>query len=419
MKFFAFLFIFFSSLAAHCQPITINFKDQPLAVFLKTVYGDILKVSYLIAPAVAQSSTRVNLELIFKDREDLITRLPAVLSTLGVSQSLNGSAYLLSSSTALTFPLSVGVPSPSPVPPSVPSLASLAASALTGSPTPSPAPDPLLWHVFKPSRRAPDFVCSVLYPSGKEKTPTACAVAGPSVLLHLSQKSYDTLRPVLDAIDTPSHRVEISTALAEVTVNNSKGSGLRVVSNILGGSFEFGTPGTGFAGTGLTFRAKNFSLVLDALSTDTRVVHVVSPSGVVDSGQKLDLAIGDRQPTLAAISTAGSGLSQQSIQYQQAGALLGVTPTVYGDSLIKLDIDSEVSSFSQTTTGITQSPTISQRKVSTSLTLASGQVVALGGLRSAKDTGSGHKLFGFSSGSSSSSSTTDLVLLVYAKIIDE
>lgn len=415
MKFFALLLLFFSSALAHAQPITISFKDQPLPVFLKTLYADILKSSYLISPALAQSSTRVNMELVFKDREDLITRLPAVLSTLGVSQSLNGSAYMLGASTgALPSPL---LPSIAALAPS-PSVASLAASALPANPTPPPAPDPLLWHVFKPSKRSPDFLCSVLYPStSKDKQFTSCTLAGGAALFNLTQKAFDALRPVLDAIDSPSQRVEISTALAEVTLNNSKGSGLRVVSKILGGSFEFGTPGV--TGSGLTFKAGNFSLVLDALSTDTRVVHVVSPSGVVDSGQKLDLAIGDRQPTLAGIATATTGIAQQAIQYQQAGALLGVTPTVYGDGLIKLDIDSEVSSFSQTTTGITQSPTISQRKVSTSLTLQSGQVVALGGLRSSKDTGTSHKLFGWSAGSSTGQQSTDLVLLVYAKILPD
>ena len=57
--------------------------------------------------------------------------------------------------------------------------------------------------------------------------------------------------------------------------------------------------------------------------------------------------------------------------------------------------------------------------LSTALTLQSGQVVALGGLRSSKDSDTKHRLFSWSAGSSASTQTTDLVLLVHAKIISE
>lgn len=421
MKFVLFFILFFSSLV-HAQPITISFKDQSLSVFLKTVYSDILKANYVISPALAQSSNKVNLEMVFKDREDLTARLPAVLQMLGVSASQNGSSVMLSTGAGpFALPPIIQTPHQAPQTP-------LPAPQITAPtpgpvflppplPAPPPIPDPLIHHVFKPSNRSPDYVCSVLFPSSKDSPRSVCSLAGSSVLLHLTQKAFDVLSPVLEAIDQPGHRVEISTALAEVTLSNSKSSGLRVVAKILGGGFEFGTPNV--TGSGLTFKAANFSLVLDALSTDSRVLHVVSPSGVVDSGEKLDLAIGDRQPTLSGLVTNSTGQAQQSITYQSAGALLTVTPTVFGDQRVRLDIQSEVSTFSPTTTGITQSPTISQRKVSTSLTLQSGQVVALGGLRSTKESDTKHKLFSFSAGSAASNQTTDLVLLVHAKIISE
>jgi general secretion pathway protein D len=416
MKFVLVFILFFSSIV-HAQPITISFKDQTLSVFLKTVYSDILKANYVISPALSQSSNKVNLEMVFKDRDDLAARLPSLLQMLGVSSTQNGSSVLLS-----TAPGPFALPPNVQIPPQAPqtSLPVPQIPTSTGTPVLSPSlppalPDPLLYHVFKPSNRSPDYICSVLFPGSKDSLRTACSLAGPAVLLHLTQKAFDALSPVLEAIDQPGQRVEISTALAEVTLSNSKSSGLRVVANILGGGFEFGTPNV--TGSGLTFKALNFSLVLDALSTDSRVLHVVSPSGVVDSGEKLDLAIGDRQPTLSGLVTNATGQAQQSITYQSAGALLTVTPTVFGDQRVRLDIQSEVSTFSPTTTGITQSPTISQRKVSTSLTLQSGQVVVLGGLRSSKESDTKHKLFSFSAGSAASNQTTDLVLLVHSKIL--
>lgn len=425
MKYLLFLLAFFAS-ALQAQPITINFKDQSLPIFLKTVYSDILKANYVISPALAQSSNKVNLELVFKDRDELTSRLPSVLQMLGVSASQNGSSVMLSPLVAPAGLPPIHTPFPAPQSP-LPALqipSSTSTPLLLPAPLPAPSvlpvspsvPDPLLYHVFKPLNRSPYYVCSVLFPVAKDSS-RSCTLAGSSVIFYLTQKSFDALAPVLQSIDTLGHRVEISTALAEVTLSNSKSSGLRVVANILGGGFEFGTPTV--TGSGLTFKAANFSLVLDALSTDSRVLHVVSPSGVVDSGEKLDLAIGDRQPTLSGLLTNATGQAQQSITYQSAGALLAVTPTVYGDQRVRLDIQSEVSTFSPTTTGIAQSPTISQRKVSTALTLQSGQVVALGGLRSSKESDTKHKLFSWSAGSAASSQTTDLVLLVHAKILQD
>ena len=422
MKFVLVFILFFSSLV-HAQPITISFKDQTLSVFLKTIYADILKANYVIAPALVNSSSKVNLEMVFKDRDDLTARLPAVLQMFGVTSTPSGSAFLLSpgsgSASPSPFPPPPAAPpAPPPLPaPTLPPIVPSGPLFHVSPPTPSPAPDPVLHHAFKPVHRSPEYVCSVLYPTHKDDLSSVCKIAGPSLLLHLTQTGFDQLKPVLEIVDQPGHRVEISTALAEVTLSNSKSSGLRVVANILGGGFEFGTPNV--TGSGLTFKAANFSLVLDALSTDSRVLHVVSPSGVVDSGEKLDLAIGDRQPTLSGLVTNATGQAQQSITYQTAGALLAVTPVVFGSDQIRLDIKSEVSTFSPTTTGITQSPTISQRKVSTALTLQSGQVVALGGLRSSKDSDTKHRLFSWSAGSSASTQTTDLVLLVHAKIVSE
>jgi type II secretory pathway component GspD/PulD (secretin) len=419
MKIIVFFVLFLCSLT-HAQPITINFKDQPLTVFLKTIYSDILKTNYMISPSLANSSNRVNLDMVFKDRDELTQRLPSMLSMLGVTSTLSGSSVLLSAGSGLS-PSSPFPSPPSPLPlhhqaPSLPPIVAPSPLFQVQAPTPAPASDPVLHHAFKPSHRSPDYVCGVLYPTHKDDLGSVCKIAGSSLLLNLTQKVFDQLKPVLQVIDQPGQRVEISTALAEVTLTNSKSSGLRVVAKILGGGFEFGTPNV--TGSGLTFKAANFSLVLDALSTDSRVLHVVAPSGVVDSGEKLDLAIGDRQPTLAGLLTNATGTAQQSITYQTAGALLAVTPVVFGLDQIRLDIKSEVSTFSPTTTGI-QSPTISQRKVSTALTLQSGQVVALGGLRSTKDSDTKHKLFSWSAGAASSTQITDLVLLVHAKIITD
>jgi general secretion pathway protein D len=69
-----------------------------------------------------------------------------------------------------------------------------------------------------------------------------------------------------------------------------------------------------------------------------------------------------------------------SIEYRDTGVILKVTPRVNASGMVSLDIQQEVSDVSTTTTSTLDSPTISERRLNTTVTIADGQTVALGGL---------------------------------------
>jgi general secretion pathway protein D len=75
----------------------------------------------------------------------------------------------------------------------------------------------------------------------------------------------------------------------------------------------------------------------------------------------------------------------QTIQYRNTGVILKVRPTIFSDDRIDLDVMQEVSAARQTSTGVNISPTFSQRKVETKLTLREGSTVMLAGLISSQD----------------------------------
>ena len=66
--------------------------------------------------------------------------------------------------------------------------------------------------------------------------------------------------------------------------------------------------------------------------------------------------------------------------------ILKVRPTIFSDDRIDLDVMQEVSAARTTSTGVNISPTFSQRKVETKLTLREGSTVMLAGLISSQDT---------------------------------
>jgi len=69
-----------------------------------------------------------------------------------------------------------------------------------------------------------------------------------------------------------------------------------------------------------------------------------------------------------------------SVQMQDTGVILSVTPRVNKNGLVEMDITQEVSNSVPTTTSGIDSPTIQQRKLSTTVVVKNGDTIALGGL---------------------------------------
>ena len=87
--------------------------------------------------------------------------------------------------------------------------------------------------------------------------------------------------------------------------------------------------------------------------------------------------------TQSAISVLAAGSPVvNSIEYQDTGVILQVRPRVNASGNVLLDISQEVSQVSQTTSSTLNTPTISQRKVTSTIDIANGQTIALGGLMS-------------------------------------
>jgi general secretion pathway protein D len=236
-----------------------------------------------------------------------------------------------------------------------------------------------------------------------------------TLLIYADQANYRIIETTLLQVDQPQLQVAIDATIAEVTLNNDLSYGVQsyLTSRNLGLKPNTGSilgtqtatppattvdPTTGLASVAgsvsnafinRAFPGFNFligsetqpSLILDALHTVTSVKVLSNPSLVVIDNQTATLQVGDVVPvstgSATVLTTANTVVN--TIDYRNTGIILRVSPRVSANGNVRLDIEQEISNVSPTTAA-SLTPTVSERKVKSSISVATGQTVLLAGL---------------------------------------
>ncbi len=125
------------------------------------------------------------------------------------------------------------------------------------------------------------------------------------------------------------------------------------------------------------------ALILSALHNVTAVKVLSNPSLVVVNNGSATLQVGNQVPisTGSATVLTANNTVVNTVDYRNTGIILRVSPRVSADGNVRLDIEQEISNVvpsSNATAALT--PTISERKVKSSISIANGQTVLLAGL---------------------------------------
>jgi general secretion pathway protein D len=222
----------------------------------------------------------------------------------------------------------------------------------------------------------------------------AADVVNNAVLVYANQENYRIIERTIHQLDRPQLQVAIDATIAEVTLNDQLSYGVQFYL----GSKNVGLPGDkgsiiNTIGSGVlaqTFPGFNFlmgsqatpNLILDALHTVTNVKVLSNPSLVVLDNQAATLQVGDQVPVstgTATVLTANNTIVN-TIDYRSTGIILHVIPRVTSDGNVVLEIGQEISNISPSSTANTLTPTVSQRRVKSSIAIQSGQTVLLAGL---------------------------------------
>jgi general secretion pathway protein D len=239
----------------------------------------------------------------------------------------------------------------------------------------------------------------------------AADVSTNSLLIYASAENYRIVEQTIRQLDQPQAQVGIDATIAEVTLNNNlsygvqfyiqsknlgmapdKGSALNVptsppgalptvVNGVATAFLNRAFPGFNF----LIGSETNPNMILDALHTVTDVKILSNPSLVVIDNQVATLLVGDEIPVSTGtgnVLNSATGTNNtiiNSIDYRSTGIILRVIPRVSPNGNVRLDIEQEISQATNATAS-TLTPTVSQRKVKSSVAVANGQTVLLAGL---------------------------------------
>lgn len=221
-----------------------------------------------------------------------------------------------------------------------------------------------------------------------------------ALLIMATPSDYDKVLKVIHKLDVLPLQVLVEATIVEVALEDELRYGLQWFfkssldsKNVRGtlGRFPLVTPGDLSPTGGLSvFDAAGARLLLDLLASDSKINVISSPTLMVQDNFAATIRVGDRVPIRTSETTNTSGvipapgdpsaLVTSTIQYQDTGVLLEVTPRINAGGMIALEITQEVNDVKPTTTSGIDSPTITQRRINTNVAVQSGETLVLGGL---------------------------------------
>lgn len=221
-----------------------------------------------------------------------------------------------------------------------------------------------------------------------------------ALVILATPREYAVIQDALRELDVAPLQVLLEAAIAEVTLDNTTRYGFQYFykpnstpNSTSSFTLTNGTTNAITAAAPLAAALPGFSYmfsngnslqaVLSAISTITHVDVLSAPEVLVLNNQTAKLDVGDQVPIVTATSTSTIDTNApqvNSVQYLSTGVILQVTPRVNKGGMVMMDIDQQVAEPTSTTTSSINSPTIQQREIASSVSVADGETIALGGL---------------------------------------
>ena len=218
------------------------------------------------------------------------------------------------------------------------------------------------------------------------------------LVIRTTPRTYASIKALINKLDVVPAQVLLQVLVVEVTLTESTRFGIEFsmqggsgsANSLLGTNYENLQPD--FNGTG---KQPGFSYLLSnpnnpeqkfgyirALAGNNAVKVVSSPQLLVSSHTEASISVGSQIPILSQgiTNSSSSGDIVQNYNQKDVGVILTVTPQITSTDLISLDVTQTLSAAVTNTSSNIDSPEITKREVKTSMTIANGRTMIIGGL---------------------------------------
>lgn len=235
-----------------------------------------------------------------------------------------------------------------------------------------------------------------------------------SLLVGTSARTYQKTMDLLTSLDRAEPQVMISVLIAEVSLTDDIDLGVEIAgqeldfsrnavvgpNGVINGSDFDTVAGTalGAAGNGLGFNftvtGEDFSFLLRALQTDSRLEVLSRPVLMVRNGEEGKITIAEEVPIVSSSQITDSGQINVTPGREEVGIILTATPHISPDGYVTIELSQEISNIGnniQLSEGISQ-PIFAKREVQTNITVRDGETAIVGGLIQSRDSQSETKV---------------------------
>jgi len=207
-----------------------------------------------------------------------------------------------------------------------------------------------------------------------------------SIIITSAPRNFDLILPIVEDLDMTPPQVLIQVLLAEVTMDDSVDLGLDFATwDQLG--FAEGQPPRAFGvgGTSLFYSIINRNLegFLNFLQSRGKLDILSRPQILASDNQIAEINVGQEVPFIRQVQITEAGNTISTIEYEDIGILLSVTPHINPAGLVNLEIQAENSNIAESTIPLSEqfnAAVFNKELASTVVAIEDGETIVIGGL---------------------------------------
>jgi general secretion pathway protein D len=233
-----------------------------------------------------------------------------------------------------------------------------------------------------------------------------------TLIVQSSPDQWEQIKGLLDQLDVSPRQVLIDAKVFEVDLSGSFAAGVEAylqqkgatnpagitTTQLLGSSNAAGSATLLLTAGTLVGQSRELLALLTLQETRTRAKVLSAPSVIATDSIPASITVGDSVPTLTSqavnpgVTNGGNSLFTQTISNTSTGIGLNILARVNSSGIVTMVINQNVTAPEPNPTGANiNSPSFSQRNVSTQVTVQDGDTIAIGGIinESTTETASG------------------------------